>query len=125
VGKKSTIGSFVWLFPEVLLTNDPMPPSEILIGPTIEDYCVIASKALIFPSVKIGANAVVAASSVVKADIPEWKLAMGNPAKPACDIRILRMPDNPKEKAYPWRNRFHRGYPEAVVNAWKSLKNEE
>ena len=105
VGKKSRIGSFVWLFPEVLLTNDPMPPSEMLIGPTIEDYCVVASKVLIFPGVTIAA-------------IAEWKLATGNPAKPACDVRILRMPGNPKEKAYPWRNRFHRGYPDEVVQAW-------
>lgn len=118
VGKQSKIGAFVWLFPEVLLTNDPMPPSEILIGPVIEDYCVVASKVLIFPGVKISTNAVIGAGAVVKTDISEWKLATGNPAKPVCDVRILRMPDNPKEKAYPWRNRFHRGYPQEIVQAW-------
>jgi acyl-[acyl carrier protein]--UDP-N-acetylglucosamine O-acyltransferase len=118
IGKQSRIGSFVWLFPEVLLTNDPMPPSETLIGPVIEDFCVIASKVLIFPGVKVGSNAVIAAGSIVKTDVPGWKLAAGNPAKVACDVRILRMPLNPKEKAYPWRDRFHRGYPEEVVQAW-------
>lgn len=118
VGKYSKIGSFVWLFPEVLLTNDPMPPSEILEGPTIEDYCVVASKALLFPGVTISSNSVIGAGSVVKNDIPEWKLAAGNPAKPICDVRFLRMPDNPKEKAYPWRTRFHRGYPEEVIKSW-------
>ena len=118
VGKKSKIGSFVWLFPEVLLTNDPIPPSEKLLGVIIEDYCVVASKVLIFPGVKIACNAVIGAGSVVKTDIPEWKLVTGNPAKAVCDVRILRMPENPKEKAYPWRNRFHRGYPEEVVSLW-------
>ncbi|HHV03434.1 MAG TPA: N-acetyltransferase [Bacteroidales bacterium] len=118
IGKKSKIGSFVWLFPEVLLTNDPIPPSEQLIGVTIEDYCVVAAKVLIFPGVTLANNAVVAAGSVVKVDIPEWKLASGNPAKPICDVRILRMPSNPKEKAYPWRSRFHRGYPQEVIQAW-------
>jgi len=118
VGKQSKIGSFVWLFPDVLLTNDPMPPSETLIGSVIEDYCVVASKVLVFPGVTIGNNSVIGAGSVVKADIPEWKLATGNPAKPSCDVRILRMPANPKEKAYPWRNRFHRGYPQEIVQAW-------
>lgn len=118
VGKQSRIGSFVWLFPEVLLTNDPMPPSEKLIGPVIEDYCVVASKVLVFPGVTIGNNSVIGAGSVVKSDIPEWKLATGNPAKPACDVRILRMPDNPKQKAYPWRYHFHRGYPQEIVQAW-------
>ena len=118
VGKFSKIGSFVWLFPEVLLTNDPMPPSEHLAGPVIEDYCVVASKALIFPGVRVSNNSVISAGSVVKTDIPEWMLATGNPAKPVCDVRILRMPNNPKVKAYPWRNRFHRGYPEEVQRAW-------
>lgn len=118
VGKQSKIGSFVWLFPEVLLTNDPMPPSETLIGPMIQDYCVVASKVLVFPGVTIGNNSVIGAGSVVKSDIPEWRLATGNPAKPACDVRILRMLDNPKQKAYPWRNHFHRGYPQEIVQAW-------
>lgn len=118
VGKKSKVGSFVWLFPEVLLTNDPIPPSEILEGPTIEDYCVVASKSLLLPGVTLSANSVIGAGSVVKNDIQEWKLAVGNPAKPICDVRVLRMPDNPKEKAYPWRMRFHRGYPEDVIKSW-------
>ncbi len=118
VGKHSKIGSFVWLFPEVLLTNDPIPPSENLVGPVIEDYCVVASKVLVFPGVTISNNSVIAAGSVVKNDIPEWKLAVGNPAKPTCDVRILRMPNNPREKAYPWRNRYHRGYPQEIIQAW-------
>lgn len=123
VGKQSKIGSFVWLFPDVLLTNDPMPPSEILIGPIIEDYCVVASKTLIFPNVTISNNAVIGAGSVVKTDIAEWKLATGNPAKPICDVRILRMPNNPKEKAYPWNLRFHRGYPKEVIRIWLAQAN--
>ena len=118
VGKKSKIGSFVWLFPEVLLTNDPMPPSEIMKGPTIGDYCVVASKSLLFPGVTLFPNSVIGAGSVVKNDIAEWKLASGSPAKPVCDVRVLRMPNNPKEKAYPWRDRFQRGYPEEVINNW-------
>lgn len=118
IGKKSKIGSFVWLFPEVLLTNDPMPPSELLIGPVIEDYCVLASKVLVFPGVTISTNAVISASSVVKASIPAWQLAAGNPAKPVCDTRILRLPGDPKVKAYPWRDRFHRGYPQEIVQTW-------
>ena len=85
---------------------------------------MIASIDLIFPGVRLGKNAVVASGSVVKKDIPEWKLAMGDPAKPVCDIRILRMPDNPKIRAYPWRDRFHRGYPQQIVDAWESSKNK-
>lgn len=123
VGKNSNIGSYVWLFPEVLLTNDAMPPSDELIGPIIDDYCVLASKVLVFPGVHIGQHAVVSAASVVKQDVAEWKLVSGNPAKSVCDSRILRMPNNPKQKAYPWTARFHRGYPSEIIQQWIDSKD--
>ncbi|MCH7422829.1 MULTISPECIES: acyltransferase [Shewanella] len=118
IGKMSRIGNYVWLFPEVLLTNDPTPPSTDLIGVTIDDFAVLAAKVLVLPGVSIGKDCVVAAGSVVKENIPEGKLASGNPIKIICDSKILRMHNNPKLKAYPWRNRFHRGYPEEVVETW-------
>ncbi len=118
IGKLSKVGSYVWLFPEVLLTNDPVPPSELLLGPVIGDHAILASKVLVFPGIRIGSDAVISAGSIVKNDISEWKLAAGTPAKEVCDVRIIRMPDNPKAKAYPWRFRFHRGYPESIVDQW-------
>lgn len=118
IGKHSKIGNYVWLFPEVLLTNDPIPPSENLKGVTIEDFVVLAAKTLVLPGVTIFKDAVVAASSVVKVDVPAGKMFSGNPGKVVCNANILRCPDNPKIKAYPWRNRFHRGYSEADVQQW-------
>ena len=99
VGKRSNIGSYVWLFPEVLLTNDPTPPSEDLVGVTIEDYVVVASKVLIFPGVRISEYAVISAGSVVKSDIPEGKLAQGIPAKAICNANIMRMHNDVKGKS--------------------------
>ena len=118
IGKMSTVGNFVWMFPEVLLTNDPTPPSEILIGPTIEDFVILASKVLVFPGVKIEKDAVIAAGTVVKDNVLNGKVVSGNPGKTSCDAKILRLHGNPKIKAYPWRNRFHRGYKEADVQTW-------
>lgn len=118
IGKKSKVGSFVWLYPDVLLTNDPMPPSDELLAVTIEDYVVIASKTLIMPGVKIGQGAVVAAASVVTIDIAPERVAQGNPAKEVCDANLLRMHSDPRLKAYPWTTRFHRGYPDEVVAQW-------
>lgn len=118
IGKMSKIGNYVWLFPEVLLTNDPTPPSTDLLGVTIADYAVLAAKVLVLPGIIIGKDAVIAAGSVVKENIPEGKLASGNPLKIICDSQILRMHNNPKLKAYPWRRRFHRGYPIDIVEAW-------
>lgn len=120
VGKFSNIGSYVWLFPEVLLTNDPTPPSENLQGVTIGDFAVLAAKVLVLPGVKIQKDAVIAAASVVKTDVPEGKLFSGNPGKVVCNASILRCADNPKIKAYPWRKRFHRGYSEDDIQQWLS-----
>jgi acetyltransferase-like isoleucine patch superfamily enzyme len=118
IGKKSKVGNYVWMFPEVLLTNDPTPPSYALDGPTIKDFVVLAAKVLVFPGVIIEKGAVISASSVVKQDVPAGKLMSGNPAKVSCDASIIRMHDNPKEKAYPWRKRFHRGYSEKDIATW-------
>ena len=38
VGKSSKIGNFVWIFPYVVLTNDPHPPSDVCKGVTVGDY---------------------------------------------------------------------------------------
>lgn len=118
IGKMSEIGNYVWLFPEVLLTNDPTPPSETLVGVKIEDFVVVASKVLIFPGVTIKKDAVIAAGSVVKEDVEVGKVVAGNPAKKICDAKILRLHDNIKIKAYPWRNRFHRGYSVSDIQQW-------
>jgi acetyltransferase-like isoleucine patch superfamily enzyme len=128
IGKKSIVGNYVWMFPEVLLTNDPTPPSEDLLGVIVEDFVVLAAKVMVFPGIKIGKDAVVAAGSVVKENVLAGKVMLGNPAKSVCDAKILRLHNNPKVKAYPWRNRFHRGYSESDVQRWldeiEEIKNK-
>lgn len=111
IGQKSLIGNYVWMFPDVLLTNDPCPPSEILVGPTIQDFAVISSKATLLPGVVIGNSAVVGAQSLVGIDVPDGMLANGSPAKVVGPASILRMKDDPSMKVYPWKERFTRGYP--------------
>lgn len=118
IGKMSKVGSYVWLFPNVLLTNDPTPPSLDLSGVTISDFAVLASNVLVLPGLLIGKDCIIAAGSVVKDHVPEGKVASGNPAKVLCDAKILRLQSNPKIKAYPWRYRFHRDYPDDIVETW-------
>ncbi|MBL4829079.1 MAG: N-acetyltransferase [Aliivibrio sp.] len=120
IGKESKVGNYVWMFPEVLLTNDPTPPSDALMGVTAEDFAVLAAKVLVLPGVNIGRDAVIAAGSIVKGNVLAGKVASGSPAKIICDAKILRLHNNPKIKAYPWRNRFHRGYSEVDVQRWIS-----
>jgi acyl-[acyl carrier protein]--UDP-N-acetylglucosamine O-acyltransferase len=118
IGKKSKVGNYVWMFPEVLLTNDPTPPSDTLNGVTVEDFVVLAAKVLVLPGVTIEKDAVVSAGSLVKENVTAGKLVAGNPAKALCNANILRMHGNPKDKAYPWRKRFHKGYSDKDITSW-------
>jgi acetyltransferase-like isoleucine patch superfamily enzyme len=118
IGQKSVIGNFVWLFPGALLTNDPNPPSNELLGVTLEDYVVVAVKATLLAGVHIGQGSFVAAHAVVGQDMPEDSLVAGSPAKRMCKASDLRVKGDIRQRAYPWRQRFVRGYPEAVVQAW-------
>ncbi len=122
IGKMSKIGKFCWLFPEVLLTNDPTPPSDDLFGVTLEDFVVVAAKSLLMPGITLKNSCVIAAGSVVNTDIPKEKLAQGNPAKVICNANILRLKTDVRIKAYPWNRRFFRGYPEEVMWKWKETK---
>lgn len=117
VGKESRIGSYVWLFPYVVLTNDPTPPSEgPYVGPTIEDFAIVATMTTVLPGVRIGRGALVGAHSNVTRDVGEDRLVVGSPAEDRGPTSRVRLADG--SPAYPWRRHFHRGYPEDVVAGW-------
>lgn len=120
IGQKSRVGNFVWIFPYVVLTNDPHPPSETLLGATIEDYAAIATMSVILPGVTVGRGALVGAHSAVSRDVPPDTVVAGSPAKPICDTSKIRLKSDPEVSAYPWRRHFHRGYPEHVVAQWRA-----
>jgi len=123
IGQKSTIGNFVWIFPYVVLTNDPHPPSSVLQGPRIEDFAAIATMSMVLPGVTIGEGALIGAHSSVNRDVEPNTVAAGSPAKFICAANEIKLKDGTGRPAYPWRNHFHRGYPEAVVAQW--LKDAE
>lgn len=77
----SRIGKNVFIGPAAVLTNDPYPPSNRMIGVTIEDGAVIGARAVIKAGVKVGRKAVVAMGAVVTKDVPPGKLVMGVPAR--------------------------------------------
>jgi acetyltransferase-like isoleucine patch superfamily enzyme len=76
------IGKNVFIGPGSTLTNDPYPPSQKLIGVTIEDNAIIGSKSVIKAGVTIGKNSVVAMGAVVTKDVPHDMVVAGVPAKP-------------------------------------------
>jgi acetyltransferase-like isoleucine patch superfamily enzyme len=110
IGQKSHIGDFVFIYPYVVLTNDPTPPSDLCIGPTIGNYSQIATMSVILPGVKIGEHALVGAGSIVTKDVADFSLFVGNPAKHITDVREIR--DRKTQTShYPWPLNFSRGMP--------------
>ncbi|RME28437.1 MAG: N-acetyltransferase [Candidatus Zixiibacteriota bacterium] len=118
VGQHSKIGNFVWIFPYVVLTNDPHPPSETQEGCTIEDYAVVATMSTVLPGRRIGAGALVGAMSLVREDVPEDTICVGVPGKNVGHTSKIRFRKTGKP-VYPWRRHFHRGYPAEIVESWK------
>lgn len=118
IGQHSKIGNFVWMFPGVLLTNDPNPPSNDMQGVTLEDYVVVAVKSTLLPGVRIGKGSFVTAHSLVGTDMPENSLVSGAPAKRLCKASDMRLKSDVRVRAYPWRDRFVRGYPNSVIEQW-------
>jgi acyl-[acyl carrier protein]--UDP-N-acetylglucosamine O-acyltransferase len=118
IGEHSTIGNFVWIFPYVVLTNDPCPPSNQLFGVTVEDYAVIAAKSVILPGVNIGTHSLVAAQSMVRRDVLPYQVVAGCPARRICDTSAIKLKDGSGGDAYPWPRHFHRGYPPHIVDQW-------
>ena len=120
IGKHSKIGNFVWIFPYVVLTNDPHPPSEVQQGVTIEDYVALSTMSVVLPGVVVGRDTLVGAHSLVSKNTNEGTLVAGSPAKEICLASSMRLKDGTRLPAYPWRRHFHRGYPVDVVNDWKA-----
>ncbi|MBU3179276.1 N-acetyltransferase [Clostridium estertheticum] len=123
VGEKSVIKDYVWIFPHVVLTNDPTPPSEILIGVTIEAYAVVAAGSIILPGVNIGQESLVGAGSVVNRNVEKETVVVGNPAKKLClttDIRNKLM----GQQIYPWKYSFSRGMPWDKIGYEEWVKSE-
>jgi acetyltransferase-like isoleucine patch superfamily enzyme len=118
VGKKTRIGNFVWVLPYAVLTNDPTPPSNDLMGCVIEDYAVISAKAVILPGVIVGKNSLVAAQACVSKDVPENRVVAGVPARITGETKSIKRRGGSGESAYPWTSNFHRGYPAEIIETW-------
>ena len=92
----SRIGKNVFIGPAAVLTNDPYPMCDKMIGITIEDNVVIGARAVIKAGVTIGKNSVVAMGAVVTRNVPEDSVVIGVPAT----IRYTRKEYDKKQRQW-------------------------
>ena len=93
IPENSILEDGCWIGPNVVLTNARYPLSpgakEDLRGPIIEARAKIGGNATILPGVRIGANALVGAGSVVVRDVAPGEVVAGNPARHVNSIEEL------------------------------------
>lgn len=103
IGGPINIGNNVLIASNVLITseNHQINPEDkmsygqqplVAKGVTISDGCWIGEKVVILPGVNIGKKCVIGAGSVVSHSIPDYSIAVGNPA------RIIKRYDFDKHK---------------------------
>lgn len=110
IGQHSLIKKYAWIFPYVVLTNDPNPPSMTMQGVTVEEFAVVATGTIVLPGKTIGNGALVGAHSTVTSDIDADTIAVGCPAKMRGDTSKIIDPTT-NQQVYPWRYTFDRGMP--------------
>lgn len=126
IGQKTKIKDYVWIFPYVVLTNDPTPPSDELLGVTIESFAIISTGSVLLPGVNIHEDALVGAGAIVTKDVPKGMVVVGNPAKEICSVKKIKNKFN-GEPVYPWRYNFKRGMPwqDSDYETWYNSLNIE
>ncbi|MGY0797619.1 hypothetical protein ACW7G0_00915 [Lysobacter sp. A286] len=125
IGHKSVVKDYVWIFPYVVLTNDPHPPSNTLVGVTVEEFAVIATMSVILPGVTVGSNSLVGASSLVRSDVPDEAVVVGNPGKQVASVRDIKSKFD-GSPVYPWCETFDRGMPWEGIGytAWQQQRRD-
>ncbi|MBK1894414.1 N-acetyltransferase [Chryseobacterium paridis] len=110
IGQKSKIGNYVFIYPYVVFTNDPTPPSDVCIGPTVGDFSQIAVGTVLLPATEIGKHCLIGAQSLVGGKHEDYSLVIGNPAKRIKDVRDLKLKGTDASH-YPWPINFSRNMP--------------
>ena len=119
IGQESTIGNFVFIYPYVVFTNDPHPPSNYCKGPTIGDYTQIAVHSIIMAMVEIGRNCLIGASSTVNRSFGDELVITGTPAQAIGSVRNIKSKEKEGIRHYPWMYNFERGMP------WENVGYDE
>ena len=119
IGQLSKVDDFVWIYPYVVLTNDPTPPSNDFTGVHVHSFAIVATGSIIMPGLEIGHDAMIGAGAIVTKPVEPYAVAVGNPARTVSDVRKIRNRFT-GEPVYPWRDHCsnHMPWEQAGFDAW-------
>ena len=111
IGKYSSTGDFVFMYPFVVLTNDSTPPSNDLAGPEIGAYSQISAGSVLLPKTKIASHSLIGANSTVGGEFESDSFITGSPAKRIGNLSKMPFFNSKGVRHYPWMKNFDRGMP--------------
>ncbi len=126
VGTSSVIDDCCWIYPYVVFTNDPTPPSDTERGVHVHAFAVVATSSVVLPGIEIQSDSLIGAGTVVNRNVDKYQLVVGNPGKVKGDIRQIKNRET-GEPYYPWRYHFDRNMPwkdYGFDNWFSTLDNE-
>ncbi len=122
VGRGSELGSFVWIAALVTLFNDPLPPSEILRPPVLEDGSVVCGSSSVMPGAIMRRGSFAAAGTLVRGEIPPGAVVEG----PDCERRghVATLVDMESGVRHPWMRHDTVHFPEEARDRIERLGAE-
>lgn len=125
IGQKSVIGNFNFLYPNVVLTNDPTPPSNDIKGVQLGDYNVISTGSVLLPNCVLKDNSMVSANSVVGGLFENDSFIAGSPAKRIGKLSKMPFFNSKNKRHYPWQYNFEKGMPWVDLSYENWLKKND
>ncbi|WP_432488473.1 hypothetical protein [Kineococcus sp. SYSU DK018] len=119
IGKGSKVASLVWIYSQVTLTNDPLPPSHLLRPVTVGRGAVLCVGVTVLPGAVVGEGAFIAAGATVSGDVPDAALVLadGSVAGP-----VTALLDLPTGTRHPYPRHFSDAYPAEAASALAELQ---
>jgi len=122
ISRGTRIGDLVWVFPYVVTTNDPIPPSGMQVGVTLEAGSVVCTSSILLPGTHLGTGAFVGAMSRASGLIASAALYVGNPGRVIGSIRRLSHAGTGKQ--HPWMTHHAQAYPHEAQQRINQLMQE-
>ncbi|MBK8196760.1 MAG: hypothetical protein IPK75_00200 [Acidobacteria bacterium] len=119
ISRGTRVGDLVWVFPYVVTTNDPIPPSGLQVGCTLAAGSVVCTSSILLPGTHLGQGAFVGAMSRASGNVPAGALLVGNPGRVIGSVR--RLVHAQTGKNHPWMTHHASAYPPEAQSRIKQI----